>query len=638
MKPSVHRFILPPVLLGVHLLLLLPLFLAPQVENPGQAPVQESQEDDGQEPLLQRLHLKYSIPLGLLGFAGVHVLKQLAGEVPLPKDPRRIRLAARIEQSVLFGLGVVEEIWRWGVVRVLITLEGGKGGFRGRGELWDLLYASWMGNGGAAAALAADGFGIVSPTNTKYPTIWEGVYLMGWTWSLVETALSWYSVRPTSAREIRRYQETRGVHGIGDSPRRPLLGKRTRCSDYSTIQTSDDNANTGGSSRAGEHHSFFECLNRKRRDLGSPRSGGSRTAGRRGARGSGGGGDLTIQFAPSPHVEGSSSTTACDDSLQASSATPKAFGKAVDMEQGEATPRACRDFRVQPLERQDGISDNDYGDDEGSLSDFGSDSGLSSQSSCSGRVAPLLSSSLPYDPEQHHPHHEHVPHRQTSHSTLGDAAAAVLSSSVAGGSDDEDDRGDEIVEIHEDDYQGVESQQSEPNPIGDAIPITPSASRSPQRRIYPSFPSYSASYNQSHFPQPSGGGGGGAGSSSNTTTTTAAVVTARYHHSYPRRRVYGVSVDRLHAYLPVMWRTAALLRHIGHAMFFAWAPTLVFQGRFQWWCFLVLVTLAVRKGWNTVEWFGGSASRAGLLKSSTLLLGISTAIYLVSLDLWGLLW
>jgi hypothetical protein len=183
MKSSVHRFILPPVLLGVHLLLLLPLFLAPHIENPGQEPERESQ-DDGQEPLLQRLHLKHSIPLGVLGFAGVHVLKQLAGEVPLPKDPRRIQLAARIEKSVLFGLGVVEEIWRWGVVRVLIRLEGGKGGFRGRGELWDLLYASLMGT-----VATADEFGVVSPTNTKYPTIWEAVYLMGWIWSLVETVV-----------------------------------------------------------------------------------------------------------------------------------------------------------------------------------------------------------------------------------------------------------------------------------------------------------------------------------------------------------------------------------------------------------------------------------------------------------------
>jgi len=453
---------------------------------------------------------------------------------------------------------------------------------------------------------------------------------------------SWYSIRPTSAGEIRRYQETHGFRrgSGGNSLRGPLLGRRTRCSDYSTIQTSDDN--TGVSSRAGERRSFFECINRKRRDLGSPQSGSSRAGGRRGVRRSGGGGggggrDLTIQFATSPHVEGSSSTTACDDSLQASSATPKAFGKAMDMEQGEATPRACQDTRVQPLERQDGISDNDYGDDEGSLSGFGSDSGLSSQSSCSGeRVPPILSSSLSYDPEPHHPHHEHIPHRQTSYSTLGDAAAAVLSSSMAGGSDYEGDEGEEIVEIHEDDYQGAEPQQSEPNPIAEAIPITPSASRSPQRRIYPSFPSYSASYNHAHFPQSSGGAA--AGSSSNTATTTTTAVAPRYCHSHPRRRVYGVSVDRLHAYLPIMWRTAAMLRHIGHAMFFAWAPTLIFQGRFQWWCFLVLVMLAVRKGWNTVEWFGGSASRAGLLKSSTLLLGISTAIYLVSLDLWGLLW
>ena len=180
--------------------------------------------------------------------------------------------------------------------------------------------------------------------------------------------------------------------------------------------------------------------------------------------------------------------------------------------------------------------------------------------------------------------------------------------------------------------------------------------RSPRRRIYPSFPSYSPAYNHAHFPPLA------AHSPSSTPTPTTAVPVARHqyyehphrhqhyqhHHRHHRphhhqqqqlakRRVYGVSVDRLHAYLPVVWRTASAFRHIGHSLVFAWAPALVFDGHFQWWCFLVLVALAGREGWNTVEWFGGSASHAGLRRSSALLCAVGAVIYFVGLFVWGVL-
>ena len=165
------------------MLLLLPLVLAPppldgRPDDPAAPPPDRAPE---RERLLVRLHAKQSAPLALLGFVGVHVLRQLAGAVPLPRDPRRLRLAARIEWSVLFALGVVEELWRWAIARLLIRLLGGKGGFRGRGELWDLASAGRLfGVRRGGSALAA---------NTKYPSIWEAVYAMGWTWSLVETAV-----------------------------------------------------------------------------------------------------------------------------------------------------------------------------------------------------------------------------------------------------------------------------------------------------------------------------------------------------------------------------------------------------------------------------------------------------------------
>lgn len=150
MKVSTHRYILPLVLLGIHALLLLPLGLpSPGVLRCG------------------GVHAGYSVLLGVLGFAAVHASKQLAGKVPLPKDPRRKRLAQGIELAVLFSMGIVEEVWRWGLVRVLVSSEGGEGGYRGiacLGWAWD------------------DGGG----SGDSRPSIWKMVYFMGWVWSFVE--------------------------------------------------------------------------------------------------------------------------------------------------------------------------------------------------------------------------------------------------------------------------------------------------------------------------------------------------------------------------------------------------------------------------------------------------------------------
>jgi hypothetical protein len=397
--------------------------------------------------------------------------------------------------------------------------------------------------------------------------------------------MSWYTVRPTSRHEFHhrymydvQHSPGSGRRSIGEnrnSPRRPLLGKRAR-SDYSTILQNDDNSDHNIPVRSGDRLSFFESIHSKRRDLGtSPRT-------RERA------GELTIQFL----TEGSGSTTACDSS--ATPTTPKAFANAGDMEQGEPTPRAFS----RNSERHDGIiSENDYGDDEGESEESEFESGLSSRNSYDGgrsrgysdTQTPLLSSSLPYDPEQDHPHHEHLLHRQPSISTLlGDHAAIAAAgiSSSAASLVQQDEESDELVEVHEDD----DDAGAEPMAVG------PSPSR--RGSIYPSFPSYSSSYIPTHFPAPI-----------HPSSPSASESTLHIRHHNVRRKVYGLSVDRLPVYLAVMWRAAAALRHIGHALWFAWAPALVFQGKFQWWCFLVLAVLAVRKGWNTVEWFGGSASR-----------------------------
>lgn len=191
MKPSTHRYVLPPVLLGIHAVLLLPLILSPARLRPPHFP------DFGEHPRptydpgpkywgyrsrLAGLYLQYSIPLGIIGIVGVYISKQLAGRVPLPKDERRKRLAQVIEWGVLFGMGVIEEVWRWGLVRLLISFEGGHGGFRGGQLLKDSLEKFW------ASSTAATGVSL------EAPSLWEGLYLMGWMWSVVECLVCNFSL------------------------------------------------------------------------------------------------------------------------------------------------------------------------------------------------------------------------------------------------------------------------------------------------------------------------------------------------------------------------------------------------------------------------------------------------------------
>lgn len=711
MRPFVHKFILPPVLLGIHAVLLLPIFLARSLstENPhgsrtpGEArydPLSPSLETSGaprggerHNNLLKRLQLQHSILFGVLGFVVIHVLKQFAGKIPLPNDPRRLWLAAKIEKLILLALGIVEEIWRWGLVRTLIKVEGGGGGFCGRDDdLWNPATHwsyPWLQrqnvDAGAQRTMLAE-----THNSEGYPGIWETVYVMGVSWSLVECGRSWYNVRPTSPKEREAYERSHSTPGRRAShsrslPKRPLLGKRSR-SDYSAILSDEE-----GSLRRSPFNPIF---NSKRRDLGASRLRDCPP------------GELITHFANASYLDsgtygGEGSTTACDDSLRhldATPSTPKALGKSVDMRPGVRI--VAQQLRTEAM-RQDGISDNDYGDDEGSSicsSVSSTSNSCNSRSSGSNRSTryeaqtPLLSSSLPYDPEQDRPHHEQQPllqhqYRQSSYSTLNDSVTAALPSPGNSLSilipqiEDlhDDDEADELVQVHEDDANNLSSSNSlsdrhstnnliryHNDAVAEAIASEDQVEaenspvrKSPQRRrIYPTFPSYSSSYNHSHFPttphhpptpsmatisEPSTATSSRISVSKSTASPASPASPAAPAAPPPRRnstharRVYGISVDRLPLSLPVMWRTAGLLRHVGNGLLFAWAPSMVVDGLFRWQCAVVLLLLAAREGFYTVTWFGGHASRAGLYKSSTYVLVLTIVVYIISIRVWGII-
>lgn len=303
--------------------------------------------------------------------------------------------------------------------------------------------------------------------------------------------------------------------------------------------------------------------------------------------------DRAVQFLDNTTAaESESSRTAYDESIRP---THNSFyqPKNIDADLETGLLSRLREIRREQAEEQ-ADSDNGYGDDEES----GSDSGRSSIDSARfDTVTPLLSSSLPYDPNQQHPHHEgqallQNQRQQMIYNTMADSLPLEPT---------DDNEEDEIVTVHECDPESQHSDGREE--------ATPKVQKSPIDRAYPSYPPYSVTYNHAHFSSAS------AGPSSvavNTRLSPAKRKPASNSVNTPRcnsNTVYGADVNTLPPYLPVLWRTSALLRHISHALIYAWAPALAFKGHFQWVSFFVLLFLAGKKGWSTVEWFGGGVSR-----------------------------
>ena len=158
MRQIIHRYILPPYYLVLHIVLLVPLFL-PNKTDPLEPEL----------PLLRRLSVKYAVPLGVLLYFVVASIRNIAGHFPLPQGQNRRVLAARLEWAILFAVGFVEEALRWVVVKVLVYIAGGEGGFGGMGK-FSHQDSNWVGTRSVEVKSG----------------IWEGVYLMCWIWSLLE--------------------------------------------------------------------------------------------------------------------------------------------------------------------------------------------------------------------------------------------------------------------------------------------------------------------------------------------------------------------------------------------------------------------------------------------------------------------
>ncbi|EWC45289.1 hypothetical protein DRE_06016 [Drechslerella stenobrocha 248] len=168
MRPGVHRFLLPPALLGLHGLLLLPILI----------PYRPDSSSYPDSSLNFALHsAPYAVPLACLAFASVALLRLLASSQCLPTA------------VLLFLLGVLEEAVRWSLVRCLSDADGGGGGYGATHPEPD--------NHGP---LSRGGYRLPASNSIEVaPGIWEGVYIMGWTWSALESMHIWWLLRPATA-------------------------------------------------------------------------------------------------------------------------------------------------------------------------------------------------------------------------------------------------------------------------------------------------------------------------------------------------------------------------------------------------------------------------------------------------------
>ncbi|KAF3939921.1 hypothetical protein ABW19_dt0203512 [Dactylella cylindrospora] len=625
MRKSLHRYLAPQMLLVLHALLLLPILVPYRPDNS----IPES-------PLQVALgSARYSVPFACFAFVSVALFRLIIGSwFSSPSG-------SHAEWVALFCLGVLEEAVRWGLVRTLVVYEGGGDGYGAKhsdpkGHGYSLVHET------------------VVPTSVEVePGIWEGVYLMGWSWSVLECLSTWWFLNPSRVAEPSPLLDV-DVATISSRPqsfhswRKEHAKKKSADSTIRTIRTLSRKSDTqfpDVEQNLQDHYSSREegapaqqpVMNKYDERASSPE------LSRRSVR-------------EEDNDAGDEETSATDndnDPLD-SPLTPTmyrpVYGAAVptrsarpttddeDDDQEESTPTQQK-HNARFLPPGSITSESDYfgrrepvwasahrtsppkrmmSEPSRRLSVLASDS--ETESPTSGAQTPLLSSSIPLDQEQA-PLLDQPPVRDyggvyNTSSTLGNlpppppemqmnrartsnrpaiaSHASYLSITTGDEAEDESDSNARATNMY---------------------------------RAYPSHPAFSSSYIHTHFP--TSGAPNSVGSHATAINTSLRFPRpklatsqslpvkkgrSRRPRSYPglsrqgsisaqtmidsgnRPCINGVDINSVTFVLLVCWTVIAALQHTGYGLWFAWFPTPVFEQNLQWWSIVFFIGISFSKG------------------------------------------
>ncbi|KAF3905374.1 hypothetical protein ABW21_db0202431 [Orbilia brochopaga] len=677
MRPGLHRYLLLPALLLLHGLLLLPVLVPYRPDN-------SSYPDSS---LNYALHAApYALPLGCLAFATVALSRLLTGLQLLPISE------GRSVATWLFFLGLVEEIVRWTLVRCLSNIEGGGGGYGAKHPEPNHHHDP----------LSRDGYGFPESSSVEVaPGIWEGIYLMGWTWSALESVHVWWLLRcppptedpipsgfddpPIASRpqSCRSWRKEHAKKRSTDSTVRTIRGFSKRpnsfCVDMEQSSPEDrrfhylsaDNTFVQPSllSKFDDRASSPELSRRNMRE--EDNDAGDEETSATDNEYDGMDSPLTpTVYRPAYHAAVPTQFTrppADDegDDQEESTPTQQKHNASFFMPGSTTSESDYFGAREPPWTVSNPISPKrQIPELPRRLNTLMSDS--ETESALSGTQTPLLSSSIPLEPEQESLlDHTHVPSYGSTHnlpssmilppplldlqSNPPQAAAAYRPTITSHPSYISVTTGDEAED--ESDTQGKGSNFS---------------------RAYPSHPAFSSSYIHRHFP------------SSVLSSTTYGPFTpmntpprglrpkltssqsmpirkgkAKRPRSYPsttqqifphidsiidsenrrRMRADERQSDSISFILALIWTVIAAFQHTGFGLWYVWFPTPIFENTLQWWSIIFFLGVALSKSIYAAQTGSGWATANGLLWSLTIGCAASSFIlYFIALILWGVLW
>ncbi|KAK6541267.1 hypothetical protein TWF694_008630 [Orbilia ellipsospora] len=635
MRESHRRYLLPPTVLGLHSLLLLPILIP---YRPDSSPYPESSLQFALNSA------RYAFPLTIVAFAIVRLFRGLIHS----------RCGNNIAWSLRFFFGVVEEVVRWGLVRFLAQLEGGGYGY-----------------GAKKPDSPRHGpFRIVPGTMSVEvePGIWEGVYIMGWMWSIFDCMYIWWSLKPHSSllpNAIPREDQNEDGHDfiVNSRPqsyhswRKEHAKKKSADSTIRTIR---------GLSKKPDyfHVNPDEVSPREYRDRCTSIDENTLIQQQ----------SLFGKFedrASSPELSrrsireedndaGDEETSATDNDNDAldSPLTPTKYRPAYhaavpaqlprpttseeDDEQEESTPTQQK-HNARFLMPGSVTSDSDYfGRREPSwtfsnpispkrqvpepsrrLSVLVSDS--ETESPISGSQTPLLSSSIPLDQEQT------FLLDQPPLSTYGSTQPRIVSDELPPPPEMQITTSRPYMISHPsylsittgDEAEDESDTQAKAGSLG---------------RVYPSHPGFSSSYIHHHFPSPGVPYSTTSKSSPPNTSlrllrpklaTSQSLPLRKGRTKRPRsfpgavpyeisslqtpldskftyiKRVNGVNISSITYVLVFLWAINISFQHIGYGLWYVWFPTLVFEAKIQWWSIVFFVGISFSKGVYAAQMEGG---------------------------------